>query len=170
MKWALSEKVLYVKLALCDAFVSYVFYSVVCFLFVVIGLFCFFTQDCFGSLSDMLSVPSIYIGYADATSHTSQNIASVAWVIFSSTNEFIGSGGLFLGLATNNVVEYEAVIDLLTQAYALGIYHLVVQLDSQLVVSHLTAHYSIRNPILFRKYLKVWLLEREFDIIFYEHI
>ena len=78
----------------------------------------------------MLIVPSIYIGYADGASHSSHNISSAAWVIFSSTNEFIGSGGLFLGPATNNVVEYEAVVALLTHASALGIRHLVVRLDS----------------------------------------
>ena len=86
----------------------------------------------------MLFVPLIYIRYADGASHPSQNIASTAWFIFSYTNEFVGSGGLFLGPATNNVVEYEAVIALLTQASALGIRCLVVRLDSQLLVPHLT--------------------------------
>jgi ribonuclease HI len=95
------------------------------------------------------------VRYADGASLSSQNIASASWVIFSSTNEFVGSGGLFLGPATNNVAEYEAAIALLTQAFALGICRLVVQLDSQLVVSHLTTRYSIQNPIMFHKYLKV---------------
>ena len=88
-------------------------------------------------------MPSLYIGFADGASRPSQNIASAAWVIFSSTNEFVGSGGLFLGPATNKVAEYEAVIALLTQDSTLGIHHFVVRLDSQLVVSHLTACYSI---------------------------
>ena len=69
----------------------------------------------------MSSMTSLYIGYADGVSRPSQNIASVAWVIFSSTNEFVGSGGLFLGPTTNNVAEYEAVIALLNQSFALGI-------------------------------------------------
>jgi ribonuclease HI len=118
----------------------------------------------------MSSVPSLYIEYADGASRPSQNIASATWVIFSFTNAFVGSGGLFQGPATNNVAEYEVVISLLTQAYALGIHCLMVQLDSQLVVSHLTTCYSVQNPTLFRKYLKVRLLEREFDVIFYEHV
>ena len=86
----------------------------------------------------MSIVPSTYIGYADGASRSSQNIASTAWVIVSSTNEFVGWGGIFSGLATNNIVEYEAFIPLLFEAYTLGIHSLVVRLDSKLVLSHLT--------------------------------
>lgn len=89
---------------------------------------------------------------------------------FSSTNDFVGSGCIFLGPASNNLVEYEAVLALLFEASTLGIRHLVVQLDSQLVLSHLIAQYSIQNPSLFHKYLRVCLLKRTFDIISYEHI
>lgn len=91
----------------------------------------------------MSTIPSTYIGYADGASRSSRSIASAAWVIFSSTNEFVGSGGIFLGPVTNNFAEYEVVIALLSEASALGIHCLVVQLDSQHVVSHLTAWYSV---------------------------
>ena len=86
----------------------------------------------------MSTIPSIYIRYVDGSSRTSHNIASATWVIFFSTKEFVGSSGLFLGPATNNVAEYEAVIALLTQSSTLGICCLVVWLNSQPVVSHLT--------------------------------
>ena len=78
----------------------------------------------------MLTIPSTYIGYVNGASHSSQNIAYAAWVIFSSTNEFVGSEGIFLGLATNNFVEYEVVIALLSATSTLGICHLVLWLDS----------------------------------------
>lgn len=58
----------------------------------------------------------------------------------------------------------------MSEASALGIRHLIVRLDSQLVVSQLNAHYSIRHPTLFRKYLRVCILERQFYFILYEHI
>ena len=74
----------------------------------------------------MSTVPSICIGYVDGSSHSSQNISSTAWVIFSSTNMFVGSGGLFQGPTTNNFMEYESVIALLSQASTLGIHHLAV--------------------------------------------
>ena len=39
------------------------------------------------------------------------------------------------GHATNNLVEYEVVISLITNASALGIRSLVVRLDSKLIIS-----------------------------------
>ena len=78
--------------------------------------------------------------------------------------------GAFLGHATNNLAEYEAVITLMTNASALGIRSLVVQLDSKLFISQLMSHYSIHHPLLYRKYLRVCFMDRSFDFISYEHI
>ena len=118
----------------------------------------------------MSSTPQFYIGYADGANRCSRNAASTAWVIFNPSNKFVDAGGIFLGHATNNLAEYEAVITLMTNASALGIRSLVVQLDSELVISQLTSHYSVRHSILSRKYLRVRFLERSFDFISYEHI
>ena len=54
---------------------------------------------------------------------------------------------------TNNQVEYEVIIGLLFDAHHLGIYHLHVFLDSQLVVSQLNKTFQDRDARLFRKYL-----------------
>jgi len=45
-----------------------------------------------------------------------------------------------------------------------------VRLDSELVVLQLNRVYAIRNPVLLRLFLRVRLLEREFDYIEYQHI
>ena len=58
----------------------------------------------------------------------------------------------------------------MTNASTLGILSLVVRLDSEIVISQLTSHYSICNLVLYRKYLRVRLLECSFDVISYEHI
>ena len=118
----------------------------------------------------MSSTPQFYIGYVDGTNRCSRHTASAAWVIFNTNNEFVDAGGIFLGHATNNLAEYEAVIALMTNASTLGICSLVVRLDSELVISQLTSHYSVRHPVLYRKYLRVRFLERSFDFISYEHI
>ena len=118
----------------------------------------------------MSSIPLFYIGYADDANRISRHAASAAWVIFNQNNEFVNAGGIFLGRATNNLAEYEAVISLMTNASALGIRSLVVRLDSELVISQLTLRYNVRHPVLYRKYLRVRFLERSFDAISYEHI
>ncbi len=62
------------------------------------------------------------------------------------------------------------MIELLVSAISYGIVHLQVRLDLQLIVSQLNGSYQVRNPLLLRKYLKVRLLERYFEIISYDHI
>ena len=118
----------------------------------------------------MSSTPQFHIGYTDAANRCSPNAASAAWVIFNPSNEFLDAGGIFLGRATNNLAEYEAVIALMTNASALGICSLVVRLDSELIILQLISRYFVRHPILYRKYLRVRFLECSFDFIFYEHI
>ena len=53
-----------------------------------------------------------------------------------------------IGPSTNNIVEYQGVIGLLTEAASRNIHDLVVFMDSQLVVCHLNDVYTIRNPTL----------------------
>lgn len=118
----------------------------------------------------MSSTPQFQIGYIDGVNRCSRNVASTAWVIFNPNHEFLESGGTFLRRDTNDLAEYEAIIALMTNTSTLGIRSLVVQLDSKLVILQLTSHYSIRHPILYRKYLRVHFLERSFDFISYEHI
>lgn len=118
----------------------------------------------------MSSTPQFHIGYANGTNRCSRNAASATWVIFNPSNEFLDTGGIFLGRATNNLAESEAVITLMTNASTLGIHSLVVRLDSKLVISQLTLHYSVRHLVLYQKYLRVHFVERSFDFISYEHI
>ena len=79
--------------------------------------------------------------------------------------ELVGSGGLFLGPKTNNIVEYIAVIKLLSKESSLGTRCLVFRLDSHLVVLKLNVNYFVFNPTLFQKCLRMHLLERMFEII-----
>ena len=77
-----------------------------------------------------MSVSSLpYIGFTDGANHSTQNLASVAWEIYTPTNELISLHGVCLDHATNNIVEYSEIIKLLTDVVSLGIHHLVVRLD-----------------------------------------
>jgi ribonuclease HI len=76
----------------------------------------------------MSSLP--YIGFMDGASHSTQNLASATWEIYAPTDELISLHGVFLGHTINNILEYSAVIELLTDVVSLGIFHLVIRLDS----------------------------------------
>ena len=112
----------------------------------------------------------IFRGFADSASRHTRSLASTAWVIYSHSSQLIGSSGACLGSATNNIVEYSVVIELLSNANTLGIRHLLVHLDSQLIVSQLNDIYRVCDPNLLRKYLRVKLLEHNFEYISYVHI
>jgi ribonuclease HI len=79
--------------------------------------------------------------------------------LFTNLMRLVSSGGICLGPATNNMAEYHAFIRLLTQASSLGIYRIIVYLDSQLVVYQLNRIYAIHSPILLRLHLQVRCLE-----------
>ena len=117
----------------------------------------------------MTSSFPIFFGFVDGASRHTRNIASSAWVIYQ-FDEVVSSGGICLGPATNNMAEYHTVIRLLTQSSSLGISHIIVYLDSQLMVYQLNRIYAICSPILLRLHLQVRHLERMFDYIEYRHI
>jgi hypothetical protein len=93
------------------------------------------------------------IGFADSTSCSTQNLASVAWAIYAPTSELISLQGVCLSRATNNVAEYSIGIGLLIDAISIGICHLVIRLDSQLVVLQLSNVYDIQSPTFLQVYL-----------------
>jgi ribonuclease HI len=111
-----------------------------------------------------------YLGFADGAIHSTGNLASIAWAIYAPTNELISLHGVCLGRATNNIEEYSTVIELLIDSISLGIRHLVIQLDSHLIVLQLSNFYAIRSPTLLWVYLRIRLLEHYFDYIEYQHI
>ena len=111
-----------------------------------------------------------FVGFADGASRSTRNMSSAAWVIYDPAGELIDLQGVCLGRTTNNITEYSVVLELLTEEVNLGIRELLVYLDSQLVVIQLNRHYSVRNPSILRLYLRIRLLERNFDYITYHHI
>ena len=75
-----------------------------------------------------------HIAFTDGASCSTQNLASAAWAIYAPTNELVTLQGVCLGRPTNNIAEYSIIIKLLIDAISLDIHHLVVRLNSQLVV------------------------------------
>ena len=87
-----------------------------------------------------------YIGYVDGASRWSPNFTLVAWVIYSPSHKLIHIDGICVGTATNNQDKYDGVNGLLAAALKLGVHHLDVFLDSQLLVSQLNNYYRICDP------------------------
>ena len=117
---------------------------------------------------DLPSTP--YISFADGASHYSRNLASVGWAIFTPLHALVLSNKVCIGTATNNQAEYDAVRGLLANALFHRILHLHVRLDSLLLVMQIKGVYRVHNLVLFRRYLRVKLLIREFETITFNHV
>jgi ribonuclease HI len=111
------------------------------------------------SLWQMSSESEVFVGFADDASQHTWRLASATWVIFTPQGQLLSSGGICLGDATNNVAEYNIVLELLRDTLSHGISHLWVYLDARLVVSQLNGIYRVYDPTLHRKFLRVCLLE-----------
>ena len=75
------------------------------------------------------------MGFADGASKWSPNLASATWVIYSPSHELIHIYGIYVGTTTNNQAKYDGVNGLLATTLQIGIHHLDVFIDSQLLVS-----------------------------------
>ena len=91
-----------------------------------------------------------FYGFTDGAFRHNLNLASASWVLYSPADDLVNSGAVCIGLATNNIAEYQAVIGLLTKATSQNVCNLVVLMDSQLVVCHLNHVYTIRNHVFLR--------------------
>ena len=57
-----------------------------------------------------------FYGFADGAFRHTWNLSSTAWVLYSPAKDLVSSIVVCIGPATNNIAEYKAVIDLLTEA------------------------------------------------------
>ena len=111
-----------------------------------------------------------YVSFNDGASRSTQNLSSAAWVIYDTNGELVDLQDIFVQHASNNVIEYSVVIELITEVIALDIHELIVNLDSRLVVLQVNGHYYVINPHILRMYLHVHLLEMNFYYITYQRI
>lgn len=76
----------------------------------------------------------------------------------------------YLGKATNNQAEYQAVIFALEKAQELGLQEIKINLDSELVCKQLNREYKIKNSDLQKLFLKAYNLSLSFKKIIFKHV
>ena len=71
-----------------------------------------------------------FYGFTDGAFHHTLNLALGAWVFYSLAEDLVNSRMVCIGPTTNNILEYEVVIDLLTEAASQDVRDLLVLMDS----------------------------------------
>jgi len=89
--------------------------------------------------------------YSDGGARGNPGPAAAAFVVFDSNHHHLYTGGEFLGVATNNVAEYQGV--LLALQYLTSVIRnqssvINFNLDSKLVCEQLSGNYKIKEPHL----------------------
>ena len=105
--------------------------------------------------------------YTDGGARGNPGPAASAFVLEAEDGTALDSRGDTIGVATNNVAEYRAVIAGLERALELGLDHVEVVSDSELVVKQLRGEYRIKNKALVELSLEVKALEREIGSVVY---
>ena len=124
----------------------------------------------FPSLLQMDYTSNRYMGFANGASRWYLNLTLAAWVIYSPSHELIHIDRICVATATNNQAKYYGVNGLLAATLQLGIHHLDVFLDSQLLVSQLNNYYQVCDPCLFIKFLHTKKMVRTFESIMFTHV
>jgi ribonuclease HI len=108
--------------------------------------------------------------YTDGGARGNPGPAGAGGVIKNEKGEIIKEFSRFLGVATNNQAEYQALISGLEKAAELSAKEINCYLDSELVVKQLNREYRVKDKDLAPLFVKVWNLSLKFKKIKFHHI
>ena len=108
--------------------------------------------------------------FADGGARGNPGPAASAAVLLEPGGELIEEVGAYLGVATNNVAEWTALVLGLEAAAKRGISRLHVRLDSELIVKQLGGEYRVKHAGLRPLYDRARRLLREFSEVEIRHV
>ena len=108
--------------------------------------------------------------YADGGSRGNPGPAASGAVLYAEDGEVLEEVGTFLGVTTNNVAEWTALLEGLRAALARGIDDIAVRMDSELVVRQLDGTYRVKHPGLIPLHAEAKTLLRKFRRVDVQHV
>jgi ribonuclease HI len=108
--------------------------------------------------------------YSDGGARGNPGPAGIGAVIYNEKRQEIATVSRFIGKATNNQAEYEALIAILEKAKELKIKKAKVYLDSELIVKQINREYKVKDKDLAQLFIKVYNLMQFFEAINFSHV
>jgi ribonuclease HI len=108
--------------------------------------------------------------FADGGSRGNPGPAAGAAVLLDPDGELLEEIGAYLGVATNNVAEWTALVLGLEAAVKRGVRRLAIRLDSELVVKQLRGEYRVKHAGLLPLYERARRLLRAFSEVDIRHV
>ena len=93
--------------------------------------------------------------------------AAYAYVLEVDDGTVLAAHGEPIGVATNNVAEYRALVEGLRRAVELGVSEIEVVSDSELLVKQMRGEYKVKNAALRELFLEASRLARHLDAVVY---
>ena len=112
----------------------------------------------------------MYYLYVDGASRGNPGPSAIGVVIEEEYGYVIDMWGDYIGVATNNVAEYTALIRGLKKILDLKIREVKIFSDSELLVKQLNGDYRVKDKKLKKLFEEVKELEKKFNRILYQHI
>ncbi|MEK7149063.1 MAG: ribonuclease HI family protein, partial [Patescibacteria group bacterium] len=114
--------------------------------------------------------------YTDGGSRGNPGEAAIGIVIKNESGDTIKTYGEVLGIATNNIAEYTAIVVALQKVKQLlgkertKKTEIEFRMDSELAMKQLNGEYKIENEDLQPLFLKIWNLKFDFGKMSFKHI
>jgi ribonuclease HI len=108
--------------------------------------------------------------FTDGGARGNPGPAGIGCVIFNEQGEVLAEISKYIGEATNNQAEYQALIVGLAKAEELGGREIEVFLDSELVVKQMNREYRVKDKDLAPLFVKVYNATLGFKKIVFKHI
>ena len=96
--------------------------------------------------------------------------AAAAYVLEAEDGTVLAAHGEAIGVATNNVAEYRALLAVLERAVALEVRELEVVSDSELLVKQMRGEYRVKNAALRELSVEAGRLARRLDRVSYRAV
>lgn len=112
----------------------------------------------------------LIIAYADGGSRGNPGPSAAGFVLYDNGSQLLEQGGDYLGIASNNQAEYQAVRLALEAALRRRVSRIQFRLDSQLVVNQMNGLYRVKNQELQAIHDQVTQLVKQFEHVTFSHV
>lgn len=108
--------------------------------------------------------------YTDGAARGNPGPAGAGILLQDEQGQTVSAQCRFLGRATNNVAEYQALLLGLEAALPHNPRHLIIRMDSELLVRQLQGRYKVKSPLLLPLFYKAQALLKQFKAIDVNHV
>ena len=108
--------------------------------------------------------------YTDGASRGNPGPTGIGIVICDESGKIVKEYEKFIGIATNNIAEYRALIKALELASSFQVSEIECFSDSELMVRQLNGEYRVKNVKLKALFLQVREKEKQFEKVNYSHV